>query len=184
VVLAVALGAGIGWRQWRPRPEVNPGLRAQLAARVTSFLELDPRWRTRATYEPGPRPVCESYVFGADPVDVSDVAQVRTVYAWVDCRWLPPVDQRAGVGLPDLPAEVTPIAVNLGPPVTFRVADDGRERHARSFEQIFPPELRDTARRQPSGFATTAARLDRRVGVLLGEGPPSATAVPPSRPTR
>jgi hypothetical protein len=64
-------------------------------------------------------------VFGLDPVNARDVAQVRSVYASVYCEWLPPANRRAGETGQRLPAEVAPIAVLLGRTDRLEVPRDG-----------------------------------------------------------
>lgn len=168
VLLAAVAGGSVIWHLTRSHGPVPAALRDGLTARVAGLLERDPGWRTETTSEPGWQPVCGDYVFGLDPVDARSVSQVRTVYAWVECRWLPPAGHRAGVTVRDLPAEVVPIAVRLGSPDTFKVPQDGEGTYPAGIKQIFPRDLRDEALEPDPALSAARTRLEARVRALLG----------------
>ena len=167
VALVVAGGGAAAWSATRRHAPVPAALRDDLTARVVRLLEADPAWRTETTMEPGWQPVCEGDVFGLDPVDARDVGQVRSVYAWVFCKWLPPVEQRADQTARDLPAEVVPIAVRLGRTDRFEVPRDGESSYPADIRRIFPRDVRDVAFDGSPALGAANTRLDARVTALL-----------------
>jgi hypothetical protein len=167
VALVVVGGGGAAWSATRRHTPVPAALRDDLTARVVRLLEADPAWRTETTREPGRRPVCEGDVFGLDPVDAREVGQVRSVYAWVSCKWLPPAEQRAGKTALDLPAVVVPIAVRLGRTDRFEVPRDGESAYPADVRRIFPRDVRDVAFDGSPALDAAIARLDARVTALL-----------------
>jgi hypothetical protein len=126
-------------------------------------VETDPAW---SIGEPG-QPVCEGDVFGLDPVDARDVAQVRSVYAWVYCKWLPPAEERAGETGEHLPAEVAPIAVRLGRTDRLEVPRDGENDYPADIRRIFPWDVRDVAFDGDPAMDAAITRVDARVTALL-----------------
>ncbi|MCU7728526.1 hypothetical protein ODJ79_32850 [Actinoplanes sp. KI2] len=168
VVALVAVGGGAAvWSATPRHAPVPAALHDALTARVVRHLEADPAWATESTMEPGYQPVCEGDVFGLDPVDARDVGQVRSVYAWVFCKWLPPAEHRAGRTAQELPAEVVPIAVRLGQPDRFEVPRDGEGVYPADIRRIFPRDVRDVAFGGFPGLDAATTRLDARVTALL-----------------
>jgi hypothetical protein len=117
--------------------------------------------------EPGYQPVCEGDVFGLDPVDARDVGHVRSVYAWVSCKWLPPAEHRAGQTAYELLAEVVPIAVRLGRTDRFEVPRDGENTYPADIRRIFPRDVRDVAFHGGPALDAADTRVDGRVTALL-----------------
>jgi hypothetical protein len=165
-VVAVA-GTAVVWHETRSHSPVPEALRAGLTARVVDLLEHDPGWRTETTSDPGWQPVCDDHVFGLDPVGARSISQVHTVYAWVECRWLPPAGERAGVAMRESPAEVVPIAVRLGSPDTYEVPRDGEDTYPADMERIFPRDLWDAAFGPDPALDAARATLEDRVRALL-----------------
>lgn len=145
VALVVAGGGTAAWSATSGHAPVPAALHDDLAARVVRLLEADRAWATETTMEPGWQPVCEADLFGLDPVDARDVGQVRNVYTWVFCKWLPPSERRAGQTARDLPAEVVPIAVRLGRTDRFEVPRDGESAYPADIRRIFPRDVRAVA---------------------------------------
>lgn len=153
VLLFVAASAVFAvWRVSSPSGRNLPGpLRDQLAARAVAALERDPTFRTEVTREPGPRPVCVASVFGVAPDWADTVEDVRTIYTWVECLWLRPADVAkgaAGIDINQLAGLVMPIALWLGPPITYQAPADGEE-HPDSVRRIFPKSLQAPAFSNP-----------------------------------
>jgi hypothetical protein len=170
VVALVVVGGGAAvWSATRRHTPVPAALHDALTARVVHLLENDPAWATETTMEPGWQPVCEGDVFGLDPIDARDVGQVRSVYAWVFCKWLPPAGQRAGQTAQDLPAESGPVAVQLGRTDRFEVPRDGESTYPADIQRIFPRDVRDVAVDGDPAMDLDAAtaRVDARVKALL-----------------
>ena len=171
VVAFVVVGGGTAARSATVRHAPVPAaLHDDLTARVVRLLEADPAWAARATVEPGWQPVCEADPFGLDPVDARDVGQVRDVYTWVFCRWLPPAEQRTGQKARDLPTEVVPIAVGLGRTDRtdrIEVPRDGEGTHPADIRRIFPRDVRDVALDGSPALDAAITRVDARVTALL-----------------
>ncbi|MEH0819267.1 MULTISPECIES: hypothetical protein [unclassified Micromonospora] len=151
MALLVVAACGVFVVKWMsaPSPRKLPPepLRDQLAARVVEVVEHDPTFRTEVTEEPGPHPVCVASVFGVEPDWADTVEDVRTIYTWVDCLWLGPADVAqgpAGLDLSQLSGLGMPIALHLGPPVTYQAPKDGAE-NGDSIRRIFPKSLEDAA---------------------------------------
>lgn len=151
LALVVVAACGVLVVKWMSPPsprELPPGpLRDQLAARVVAVLEHDPTFRTEMTQEPGPRPTCVASVFGVAPERADTVEDVQTIYTWVDCLWLWPADVAAGpaaLDLSRLSGLGMPIALHLGPPVTYQAPADGAE-NGDSIRRIFPESLEAAA---------------------------------------
>lgn len=121
-----------------------PGpLRDDLAVRAVDALEHDPTFRTEVTREPGWHPICVATVFGVSPPGADTVAKADTIFARADCAWLPPPGTTPG-NLDELPGESVPIALRIGPPLTYQVPEDG-EGYPDSIRRIFPKELQQAA---------------------------------------
>lgn len=167
VALVVAGGGTAAWSATSRHAPVPAALSDDLSARVVRLLEAAPAWATRTTMEPGWQPVCEADTFGLDPVEARDVAQVRNVYAWVFCKWLPPAEQRAGQTARDLSAEVVPIAVRLGRTYRVEVPRDGEGTYPADIRRIFPQDVRDVAFDGTPALDAAITRVDARVTALL-----------------
>jgi hypothetical protein len=152
LLVAAASGVVAVWHVSSPSGRKLPGpVRDQLAARVVAALEHDPTFRTEATREPGPRPVCVASVFGVAPDWADTVEEVRTIYTWVECLWLRPADIAKGPGgidINQLPGLGMPIALRLGPPMTYQAPADGEE-YPDSVRRIFPKSLEASAFSNP-----------------------------------
>ncbi|MFG2109793.1 hypothetical protein [Micromonospora chersina] len=148
-------------------------LRDQLAAEVVEVLERDPTFRTEVTREPGPRPVCVASVFGAAPDGADTVHEVRTIYTWVNCLWLRPADVAKGaadLNFSDLSGVGMPIALHLGPPVTYEAPEDG-EGNPDSVRRIFPKSLETAAFSHP--WPSAQDELRQRVLQVVASSAPS-----------
>lgn len=95
--------------------------------------------------DPSMRMVCTAKVFGRDPATASSVRDVRVVYAWVACQ------QVGGTT-----NEVIPVAVSLADPPAVRSPRDGEDA---DYDRIFPPDVRDWARRDPSTLGALAPSM-------------------------
>lgn len=176
VLLFVAVsGVFVVWWVSAPGGQKLPApLRDQLAARVVEALEHDPTFRTEVTREPGPPPVCVASVFGVAPDWADAVDEVRTIYTWVNCSWLSPADfakGRAGLDISQLSGLSMPIALQLGPPVTYQAPDDG-EGHPDSIRRIFPKPLEAAAFSNPDVPSLTYA-LQKRILQVMNSPSPS-----------
>lgn len=177
LALLVAAVAGVFVVRWISSPDgrkVQPGpLRDQLSARVVDVLEHDPTFRTEVTREPGPRPVCVASVFGMAPDGADTADEVRTIYTWVNCLWLRPADLArgpAGLDLSDLSGVSMPIALHLGPPVTYEAPEDG-EGNPDSVRRIFPKSLEGAAFSDP--WPSARDELRERVLKVVAAATPS-----------
>ncbi|MFY1595412.1 hypothetical protein [Micromonospora sp. WMMD737] len=153
-------------------------LRDQLAARVVEALEHDPTFRTEVTREPGPRPVCVATVFGVAPDRAATINEVHTIYSWVNCSWLGPADLAkgpAGLDVSRLLGLSMPVALQLGPPVTYQVPADGEE-HAASIWRIFPEPLVAAAFSPPGPSLGHA--LQERILHVVGSSPAPPSSTP------
>ncbi|MEH0981895.1 hypothetical protein [Micromonospora sp. CPCC 205556] len=182
LALLVVAASGVFVVRWMSVPsgrKLPPGpVRDQLAARVVEVLERDPTFRTEVTQEPGPHPVCVASVFGVAPDWADTVADVRTVYTWVDCLWLWPADVArgpAGLDFNQLSGLGMPIALHLGPPVTYQAPEDG-ERNGDSIRRIFPKSLEAAAFSPP--HRSMRDELQQRVLQVATSSTPSPS---PSR---
>ncbi|WP_285550734.1 hypothetical protein [Actinoplanes regularis] len=167
VALVVAGGGVAAWSATRRHAPVPAALHDDLTARVVRLLEADPAWANEITMEPGRQPVCEAALFGLDPVDARDVGQVRSVYAWVSCKWLPPAGQRAGLTARDLSGAVVPIAVRLGRANHVEVPRDGESTYPADIRRIFPRDVRDVAFDGSPALDAANTRVDARLTALL-----------------
>jgi hypothetical protein len=175
VLLFVAVsGVVVVWRVSAPNGRKLPApLRDQLATRVVEALEHDATFRTEVTREPGPRPVCVASVFGVAPDRAATVDGARTIYTWVNCSWLSPADVAkgpAGVDISQLSGLSMPIAVQLGPPLTYQAPDDG-EGYPDSIRRIFPKPLEAAAFSNPDVPSLRQA-LQKRILQVIGSPPP------------
>jgi hypothetical protein len=156
-----------------PRKLPEP-FREQLASRVVDALEHDPTFRTEVTREPGPWPVCVASVFGVAPDSADTVDEVRTVYTLVDCKWLSEADVakgNAGSATDPFPAVSMPIAVRLGPPVTYQTPESGEGVYPDSIRRIFPKPLQAAAFSEHDPSMRNA--LDERIMHLMSLPAPS-----------
>ncbi|MGK5445071.1 hypothetical protein ACSNN7_25035 [Micromonospora sp. URMC 105] len=182
MALLVVAAGGVFVLKWMSAPstrELPPGpLRDQLAARVVEVLEHDPTFRTEMTQEPGPHPTCVASVFGVEPEWADTVEDVHTVYTWVDCLWLWPADVTAGpanLDFSQLSGLGMPIALHLGPPVTYQAPKDGAE-NGDSIRRIFPKALEAAAFSPP--HRPMRDQLRQRVLQVVASSTPSPS---PSR---
>ncbi|SCL70602.1 hypothetical protein [Micromonospora chersina] len=175
LLLVAAAGVFVVWSMsGRDGRKLPPGpLRDRLATRVVEVLERDPTFRTEVTREPGPRPVCVASVFGVAPDGADTVDEVRTIYTWVNCLWLRPADIArgpAGLDLRDLSGLGMPIALHLGPPVTYEAPEDG-EGNPDSVRRIFPRSLEAAAFSHP--WPSAQEELRQRVLQVVASSAPS-----------
>ncbi|MFE9205113.1 hypothetical protein [Micromonospora sp. NPDC007230] len=154
-----------------PRKLPEP-FREQLASLVVDAIEHDP------TFNPGHNqdawPVCAASVFGVAPDSADAVDEVRTIYTLAYCRYLSKADVAKGpdTDLSSLPGVSMPIAVGLGPPVTYQEPEDGEGAYPDSIRRIFPKPLQAAAfRAEPDPSMQTA--LDERIMRLLSSPVPS-----------
>ncbi|RZU76047.1 hypothetical protein EV384_4644 [Micromonospora kangleipakensis] len=179
LLFAAASGVFVVWWMSAPSGRKLPEpLRDQLAARVVEALEHDPTFRTEVTREPGPRPVCVASVFGVAPGWADTASDVRTIYTWVNCSWLSPADVAkgpAGVDIDQLSGVAMPIALHLGPPVTYQAPEDGEE-NPDSVRRIFPKSLEAAAFSHP--WPSARDDLRQRVLQVMDSSTPSPS---PSR---
>jgi hypothetical protein len=175
LLVVAALGVFVVWRMSAPSGRKLPAgpLRNQLAMRVVEVLEHDPTFRTEVTREPGPRPVCVASVFGVAPERADAVDEVHTIYTWMNCLWLRPADVAkgpAGLDLRDLSGLGMPIALHLGPPVTYEAPEDG-EGNPDSVRRIFPKSLEAAAFSHP--WPSAQDELRQRVLQVVASSTPS-----------
>ncbi|MBM0257385.1 hypothetical protein [Micromonospora sp. 4G55] len=111
-------------------------------------------------------------VFGVAPAEADAVDEVRTVYTWVNCRWVGLTDVAegpAGVDLNQLSGLGMPIALHLGPPVTYEAPEDGEENP--DVRRIFPRSLEAAAFSHP--WPSAQDELRQRVLQVVGSSAPS-----------
>ena len=169
LLVVAASGVFVVWRLSEPSGRKLPAgpLRDQLAMRVVEVLEHDPTFRTEVTREPGPQPVCVASVFGVAPERADAVDEVRTIYTWVNCLWLRP----AGCSPRGRPVSTSgtcpglgmPIALHLGPPVTYEAPEDG-EGNPDSVRRIFPKSLEAAAFSHPLARGAGRSPTTRSAG--------------------
>ncbi|MBQ0897861.1 hypothetical protein KBX37_33275 [Micromonospora sp. U56] len=182
LALLVVAASGVFVVRWMSVPSgrklpAGP-LRDQLATRVVEVLEHDPTFRTEVTREPGPHPVCVASVFGVAPDWADTVDEVRTIYTQVNCLWLWPADVAKGPGgldFSDLSGLGMPIALHLGPPVTYEAPEDG-EGNPDSVRRIFPKSLEAAAFSHP--WPSAQDDLRQRVLQVVASSTPSPSPSP------
>ncbi|GAB3328374.1 hypothetical protein RMN56_28975 [Micromonospora halotolerans] len=176
LLVVVALGVFVVWRISATDGRKLPAgpLRDQLSARAVEVLEHDSAFRTELTRDPG-QPVCVASVFGVAPDGADAVDEVSTIYTWVDCAWLGPADLAKGpaeIDINQLSGLRMPIALHLGPTVTYEAPDDG-EGHPDSVRRIFPKPLEDAAFSPP--WPSAQDELRQRVLQVVASSSPSPT---------
>ncbi|MFR9781070.1 hypothetical protein ACL02O_34180 [Micromonospora sp. MS34] len=155
-----------------PRKLPEP-FREQLASRVVDALEHDPTFRAEPGH-PDLWPVCVASVFGVAPDSADTVDEVRTIYTQVDCKWLSEADVakgNAGSVTDPLFGASMPIAVRLGPPVTYQTPESGEGIYPDSIRRIFPKPLQAAAFSEHDPSMMNA--LDERIMHLMASSAPS-----------
>ncbi|SCF28231.1 hypothetical protein GA0074696_4055 [Micromonospora purpureochromogenes] len=154
-----------------PRKLPEP-FREQLAARVVDALERDPTFRAEPGH-PDLWPVCVASVFGVAPDSADTVDEVRTIYTQLDCQWLSAADLAKGPDsdLTALPGVSMPMAVRLGPPVTYQTPESGEGVYPDSIRRIFPKPLQAAAFSEHDPSMRNA--LDDRIMHLKSSPAPS-----------
>ncbi|OKI50876.1 hypothetical protein [Micromonospora sp. CB01531] len=176
LVPLLLVASGVFVLRWLsvPNPRKLPEpFREQLASRVVDALEHDPAFRTEVIREPGPWPVCVASVFGVTPDSADAVDEVDTIYTHVFCKWLSEADVAKGpdTDLSRLGGVSMPIAVRLGPPVSYQEPKDGEGVYPDSIRRIFPKPLQAAAFSGPAPSIGDA--LDERIRHLISSPVPS-----------
>lgn len=176
LVPLLLVASGVLVLRWLSVPEprkLPEPFREQLASRVVDALEHDPTFRAEPGH-PDLWPVCVASVFGVEPDSADTVDEVRTIYSLVDCKWLREADAAKGnadsVTDPAAAASM-PIAVRLGPPVTYQTPESGEGLYPDSIRRIFPKPLQAAAFSEHDPSMRNA--LDERIMHLMSAPSPS-----------
>ncbi|MEU5726360.1 hypothetical protein [Micromonospora sp. NPDC047738] len=177
LVPLLLVASGVFVLRWLsvPNPRKLPKqFREQLASRVVDAIKHDPTFDAQPGSEPDDRwPVCAASVFGVAPDSADTVDEVRTIYTHVFCKYLSEADVAKGpdADLSSLGGVSMPIAVQLGPPVTYQKPKDGEGVYPDSIRRIFPKPLQAAAFAGPEPSIGDA--LDERIMRLLSSPVPS-----------
>ncbi|MEU2616268.1 hypothetical protein ABZ570_32605 [Micromonospora sp. NPDC007271] len=175
LVPLLLVASGVFVLRWLSVPNARKlpePFREQLASRVVDAIEHNPTFDRG--HDPDAWPVCAASVFGVAPDSAHTVDEVRTIYTLAYCTYLSTADIAKGpdIDLSSLSGVSMPIAVHLGPPVTFDEPTDGEKAYPDSIRRIFPKPLQEAAFNAAPDRSMKNA-LDERIMRLLSSPMPS-----------
>jgi hypothetical protein len=169
VMIGVSLSAGAVKPSWSlssdgtERVELQAALGESLTGHVVRALEADPAWIALAGGPDGTTATCGADVFGIEPATAATVADITSVYAWVDCLWSAPSGRPGHTAAEQVPpfGISEAVVVHLDP-TRWELPSEGAA-HAPSVRRMFPRELWDAALRGGLSATLATRRLDERL---------------------